>query len=62
LADIAAIQVRVGEYDAALAILDQLLTTPSDFSIEQLRLLPQWDPLREDPRFEALLNRGNAVF
>jgi TolB-like protein/tRNA A-37 threonylcarbamoyl transferase component Bud32/Flp pilus assembly protein TadD len=62
LAAVAAIQVRVGEYDAALAVLDQLLTTASALSIEQLRLGPHWDPLRDDPRFEALLNRGHTVF
>ena len=34
---------------AALAVSDQLLT------YGQLKLLPSWDPLRGDPRFEKIV-------
>jgi tetratricopeptide (TPR) repeat protein len=47
--------VRLGETDAALAELEQLLARPSMLSVYELRLNPLWDPIRNDPRFQALL-------
>lgn len=46
---------RVGETDAAIAELEQLLARPSHLSVYELRLNPGWDPIRNDPRFQALL-------
>jgi serine/threonine-protein kinase len=52
--------VKLGEYDAALEELESRLATPSDWSVPLLRVDPMWDPLRDDPRFQALLERyGN---
>jgi TolB-like protein/Flp pilus assembly protein TadD len=55
-AERAQILVRVGETEAALAEIERLLAGPSmTTSVHTLRLDPRWDPIREDPRFQALL-------
>jgi hypothetical protein len=46
---------RVGEVDAALAEIGRLLAQPSLLSVGELRLSPAYDPIRHDPRFQALL-------
>ncbi len=51
------IYVMVGEYDLAIDQLDYLLSVPSDIDIYYLNQHPQWDPLRDHPRFKALLNK-----
>lgn len=51
----AGILARAGETDAAIAELERLLTRPSHLSVPELRLSPVWDPIRNDPRFQALL-------
>ena len=54
---LAKILARVGRYDAAFNLIDELLSIPSGLSIGMLRLDPAWDPLRDDPRFKALLEK-----
>ncbi len=53
--DLARIYVMVGEYDAAIDQLEFLLSIPSEISPSFLRLAPTWDPLRDHPRFQRLL-------
>ncbi len=53
--DHSVILARLGETDAALAELERLLARPSHLSVYELRLNPWWDPIRHDPRFQALL-------
>ena len=48
---------RVGEVDKALDLIDELLSIPCWLSVGLLRLDPAWDPLREHPRFQALLEK-----
>ncbi len=45
----------VGEYDAAIDQLERLLAVPSPTAVPMLRIDPAWDPLRDNPRFQALL-------
>jgi TolB-like protein/Tfp pilus assembly protein PilF/predicted Ser/Thr protein kinase len=54
---LAEIYVMVGDYDAAIDRLDYLLSIPSEVSVPLLRLEPRWDPLRDEPRFQHLLER-----
>jgi len=49
--------VLIGEYESALDLIDTLLSVPSPLSVPGLRLHPQWDPLRDHPRFQALLKK-----
>jgi serine/threonine-protein kinase len=51
----AIIFTRVGRYDRALDLVEELLSIPSFLSVGLLRLDPVWDPLRDHPRFQALL-------
>ncbi|MGH7539878.1 MAG: tetratricopeptide repeat protein [Gemmatimonadota bacterium] len=53
-ADLAAIFAWAGEPDSALVRLERLLEVPAGISPHQLRLDPQWAPLRGDARFQAL--------
>ncbi len=45
----------VREYDAAIDQLESLLAVPSNTAVPMLRIDPTWDPLRDNPRFQALL-------
>ncbi len=53
--DLARIYTMVGEYDAAIDQLDSLLAVPSPSAVPRLRIDPAFDPLRDHPRFQALL-------
>lgn len=57
LANLAAVEARIGNTAAAIKLLDQLLAMPAGFdvSVPLLKLDPAWDPIRHDPRFQALL-------
>jgi serine/threonine-protein kinase len=59
---LAEVYMLVGRHDEAIDTLDQLLNTVYEDSItrEWLRLAPGWDPLRDHPRFQALLASGES--
>ena len=55
---LAAIEAQVGESERAITRIERLLTTPyGAFPLNQvaLRLDPTWDPLRQHPRFKAIV-------
>ena len=60
LATMAIVYAQVGEPDSALAIIEHLMKIPCDLSVNMLRLSPEYAPLRDDPRFQALLDRYNT--
>jgi tetratricopeptide (TPR) repeat protein len=51
----AQILAQVGEASAALDEIERLLAGPSLLSVQALQLDPSWDPIRDNPRFKALL-------
>ena len=54
---IAVARAHLGETDAALQSIKRLLQTPGEFCLTPalLQADPLWDPLRDDPRFQRLL-------
>jgi hypothetical protein len=46
----------VGEKNLACEQLAVALHGPSGLTYGELKLLPFWDPLRGDPRFEKIVN------
>jgi tetratricopeptide (TPR) repeat protein len=60
--DLADIYTRVGEYDAAVDQLEYVLSIPAEISVPLLRIDPRWDPLRDHPGFQRLLEKGAASF
>src|SRR5712691_10203860 len=50
----------VGEKARAIELLDGLLSRPSPVTVPLLKLSPMWDPLRRDPRFQALIDKYGA--
>ena len=52
---LAMIAAWVGEKDLACEQLAIATRSPGDLSYGQLKLMPFWDPLRGDPRFEKIV-------
>ena len=59
-AGVAEVHAILGDNDRAIEILDGLLSRPSAVTVQVLKINPIWDPLRNDPRFQALLNKHGA--
>ncbi len=57
---LAQIYAWTGEKDQALQLLDHSLNTPNGVTVPILKLDPVWDPLRNDPRFQALIDKYGA--
>jgi eukaryotic-like serine/threonine-protein kinase len=56
----AQILVWIGEHDAALSELEQIVSLPSGPTEAELKADPGWDEVRNDPRFAALVKRAAA--
>jgi len=57
---VAEVYCIVGENGRAIEVLDGLLSRPSGVTVPLLKLRPAWDPLRNDPRFQALIDKYGA--
>jgi TolB-like protein/Flp pilus assembly protein TadD len=62
---LALVYARVGEKDLALPLIERLLKTPgavdsADYSItvNDLKFRWEWDPIRNDPRFQELIKQS----
>ncbi len=55
--NLATVYTMVGMRGEAIAALDDLLAASGEITVHLLRLDPRWDPLRSDPRFQALLTK-----
>jgi TolB-like protein/Flp pilus assembly protein TadD len=49
-----------GDATRAIEILDGLFQRPSAITTHLLKLQLQWDPIRKDPRFQALIDKYSA--
>ncbi len=56
--ELAAMYAVLGEKDNAFEQLEIAATVPSGLPYGELVHSPDWDPLRADPRFEAILARS----
>jgi TolB-like protein/Flp pilus assembly protein TadD len=61
-ASLAEIYALTGETDEALRLIDHLLNVPNGLTVPALKLDPAWDPLRKDPRFQALIDKHASKF
>lgn len=52
---LACIYTKVGEQSAALDQLEHLMSISCLFSVHYLRIDPELDPLRDNPRFKRLI-------
>ena len=59
--DRARILAQAGDSEGALDEIERLLAGPSELSVHMLRLDPVWDPLRNSPRFQAILAKGGGT-
>ena len=61
LENLASVYAIVGRHDEAIDLLERLLKTVYMDSITpwMLEIDPVWDPLRENPQFQALLPKGS---
>ncbi len=52
----------LAEADLALPLIEHLLAVPTrEMNIQVLRVSPAWDNLRSDPRFTAIIARGESM-
>jgi TolB-like protein/Flp pilus assembly protein TadD len=54
---VAEVHAILGDNERAIEILDRLLDRPSSVTLQALKVNPIWDPLRNDPNFQALLTK-----
>jgi hypothetical protein len=53
---LAVIYAQVGEFDLALELLAELVKMPNGPTAGTLRVEPEWEPLRGDPRFKKMVS------
>ena len=57
---VAQVHAILGDNARAIEILDGLLSRPSALTVQGLKVNPVWDPLRNDPQFQAMLSKYGA--
>ncbi|MGH8233644.1 MAG: tetratricopeptide repeat protein [Rhodanobacteraceae bacterium] len=63
LVNLASVYAHTSHASDAIEVLARLLSMPAgmDMSVADLRINPEWDPLRKDPRFQALLKKYSSA-
>ena len=56
------VYARVGEHEKSIDLLEELLVITSLVYVNLLKVDQWFDPLRDNPRFQALLKREDVVF
>jgi len=51
------ILIAASDFETTLDLMEQILAVPSDLSLMELKSNPDFDPLRDHPRFQALLEK-----
>src|SRR3989454_57090 len=59
-AEVAEVHAILGDNARVIEILDGLLGRPSGVTVQGLKINPIWDPLRNDSRFQALIDKYGA--
>jgi serine/threonine-protein kinase len=54
---VAQVYAILGDNARAIELLDGLLSRPSEVTLQTLKVNPAWDPLRNDPAFQALFSK-----
>src|SRR5438105_8454467 len=57
---VAEVHAILGDNGRAIEILDGLLSRPSGATVQDLKVNPVWDSLRNDPRFQVLIDKYGA--
>jgi tetratricopeptide (TPR) repeat protein len=57
---VAEVHAILGDNGRAIEILDGLLSRPSGITVQDLKVNPVWDSLRNDPRFQVLIDNYGA--
>jgi TolB-like protein/Tfp pilus assembly protein PilF len=52
--DVAQVYAILGDNTRAIELLDGLLSRPTGVTLQSLKINPAWDPIRNDPGFQAL--------
>ena len=52
--DVAQVYAIIGDNARAIGLLDGLLSRPTGVTLQSLKVNPAWDPIRNDPAFQAL--------
>jgi len=55
----AMVQLIVGDTAASLTNIETAISIPSPISVHSLRYDPMWAPLRDHPRFQAIIAKGS---
>jgi hypothetical protein len=53
---------NTGRPEQAIDLLEELMSIPSLVNANILKLDPWYDSLRDNPRFQALIAKGDKVF
>lgn len=57
----AVIYVKCGEFDKALDELEELLSQPTNYSVNDFKLNSELEPIRKLPRYQEMMRRYRST-